>query len=225
MTTGRAQFHEIGFYFLMHLPPDSPLRQQTSFLGHEGDLHMHFEWYPVATLEKVVLFPTFLRTGLKNLPTSTSCTSFTATAKKKASKPVTHSDPLRVCIDVSAAVHQRAGLGRYAQELVKGLVDLGRGEASPQESQPIDSTATANTPIDQPDWRDASPLQLTAFYHQRGEAHLDPPIDRLPRLTTRLSVRPWRLTTALAYFTGIRHGSACLAMSISSTRPSICCRG
>jgi glycosyltransferase involved in cell wall biosynthesis len=83
--------------------------------------------------------------------------------------------PLRVCIDVSAAVHRRAGLGRYAQELVKGLVELG----------------------------DASPLQLTAFYHQRGEAHLDPPIDRLPRLTTRLSVRPWRLTTALAYFTNV----------------------
>jgi glycosyltransferase involved in cell wall biosynthesis len=85
--------------------------------------------------------------------------------------------PLRVCIDVSAAVHRRAGLGRYAQELVKGLVDLGRGDVS-------------------------SPLQLTAFYHQRGAAHLDPPIDRLPRITTRLSVRPWRLATALAYFTG-----------------------
>ncbi len=82
---------------------------------------------------------------------------------------------LKVCIDVSAAVHQRAGLGRYAQELVKGLVDIGGGEASP--------------------------LRITAFYHQRGEARLIPPIDRLPRLTTRLSVRPWRLTTALAYFT------------------------
>ncbi|MBI5565095.1 MAG: glycosyltransferase family 4 protein [Chloroflexi bacterium] len=78
----------------------------------------------------------------------------------------------RVCIDVSAAVHQRAGLGRYAHELVKGLM------------------------------ADASPLQLRAFYHQRGEAHLLPPIDQLPALTTRLSVRPWRLTTALAYFTG-----------------------
>jgi glycosyltransferase involved in cell wall biosynthesis len=80
---------------------------------------------------------------------------------------------LKVCIDVSAAVHHRAGLGRYAQELVMGLTTL----------------------------RDASPLQLIAFYHQRGEAHLDPPLDRLPHITTRLSVRPWRLSTALAYFT------------------------
>ena len=80
--------------------------------------------------------------------------------------------PLHVCIDVSAAVHQRAGLGRYAQELVQGLVDCSA----------------------------ASPLHITAFYHQRGAAHLDPPLDRLPRTTTRLSVRPWRLRTALAYF-------------------------
>ena len=79
---------------------------------------------------------------------------------------------LKVCIDVSAAVHRRAGLGRYAQELVTGLVD-----------------------VDECD--------ITAFYHQRGEARLDPPIDRLPRLTTRLSVRPWRLATALAYFMNI----------------------
>jgi glycosyltransferase involved in cell wall biosynthesis len=80
---------------------------------------------------------------------------------------------LRVCIDVSAAVHHRAGLGRYAHELVKGLV------------------------------ADASPLHITTFYHQRGAARLEPPIDQLPRLTTRLSVRPWRLTTALAYFSGL----------------------
>jgi glycosyltransferase involved in cell wall biosynthesis len=111
--------------------------------------------------------------------------------------------PLRVCIDVSAAVHHRAGLGRYAQELVKGLVDIGRGEASPHESLPTNSTAATDTPIDRPTLSDASPLHLTAFYHQRGEAHLDPPIDRLPRITTSLSVRPWRLTTALAYFTSV----------------------
>ena len=85
--------------------------------------------------------------------------------------------PLRVCIDVSAAVHRRAGLGRYAHELVKALVDPGTGAVT-------------------------APQRITVFYHQRGEAQLDPPIDRLPRLTTRLSVRPWRLTTALAYFTG-----------------------
>jgi glycosyltransferase involved in cell wall biosynthesis len=101
------------------------------------------------------------------------------------------SGPLKICIDVSAAVHQRAGLGRYAHELVKGLMDPGKGEAF-----------SANTQADQSSLENASPLQLTAFYHQRGEAVLLPPIDQLPTLTTRLSVRPWRLTTALAYFSG-----------------------
>ena len=69
---------------------------------------------------------------------------------------------------MSAAVHHRAGLGRYTQELTRVLV--ARGEHA-----------------------------YVAFYHQRGQAQLDPPIDRLPQLTTRLSVRPWRLATMLAY--------------------------
>jgi len=79
---------------------------------------------------------------------------------------------MRVCIDVSAAVHRRAGLGRYAHGLIAALVEQGAHE-------------------------------YTAFYHQRGEAHLAPPIDRLPQLTTSLTVRPWRLRTALAYFSGL----------------------
>jgi 8-oxo-dGTP pyrophosphatase MutT (NUDIX family) len=69
---GPRQFHEIGFYYLMHLPVDSPLRDQPTFLGYEGDWLIYFEWHPIATLEKLDLFPTFLRTGLKNLPPSTA---------------------------------------------------------------------------------------------------------------------------------------------------------
>ena len=79
---------------------------------------------------------------------------------------------MRVCLDVSAAVHRRAGLGRYAHELIAALVDQGAHE-------------------------------YTAFYHQRGAAHLVPPIDHLPHLTTALNVRPWRLRTALAHFAGL----------------------
>ncbi len=69
---GPRSYHEIGFYFLMHLPVDSPLRDQTSFVGHEGNMDVHFEWHPVATLEHVVLYPTFLRTGLKSPPAATT---------------------------------------------------------------------------------------------------------------------------------------------------------
>ncbi|CAG0935201.1 mannosyl-N-acetyl-alpha-D-glucosaminyl-diphospho-ditrans,octacis-undecaprenol 3-alpha-mannosyltransferase / alpha-1,3-rhamnosyltransferase [Thermoflexales bacterium] len=103
--------------------------------------------------------------------------------------------PWRVCIDVSAAVHRRAGLGRYAQELVKGLVDLSPPDRAPGKAPGIFEDAVSE--------QEALPPQLTVFYHQRGKAQLDPPIDRLPRLTTSLSVRPWRLTTALAYFTNV----------------------
>lgn len=97
---------------------------------------------------------------------------------------------LHVCIDVSAAVHQRAGLGRYAHELVKGLMDLSLSDRVPAVGPRGEDAASEQ-------------LKITAFYHQRGEAHLLPPIDQLPTLTTRLSVRPWRLTTALAYFSGL----------------------
>ena len=54
----------------MHLPPDSPLRHQTAFVGHEGDMDVHFEWHAVATLGNVVLYPEFLRTGLRSIPTN-----------------------------------------------------------------------------------------------------------------------------------------------------------
>ncbi len=80
---------------------------------------------------------------------------------------------MRVCIDVSAAVHRRAGLGRYAQELIGAL-------AANAENEYI------------------------TFYHQRGQAHLAAPIDRLPHITTPLSVKPWRLATMLAYFSNTK---------------------
>lgn len=62
--------HELGLYYLMHLPAASPLRDQIRFEGQEGDLTMICEWFPIETLEQVHVFPTFLRTGLKDLPTS-----------------------------------------------------------------------------------------------------------------------------------------------------------
>jgi len=79
---------------------------------------------------------------------------------------------VRICLDVSAAVHRRAGLGRYTLELTRALVAQ-------------------------------SEHDYVAFYHQRGQAHLDPPIDSLPQRTIQLSVKPWRLTTMLAHWFGV----------------------
>lgn len=70
--SGSRAFHELGFYFLMHLPPDSPLRRKTEpFYGQEGHLKIIFQWFPVETVDQVELYPRFLRTGLKDLPAST----------------------------------------------------------------------------------------------------------------------------------------------------------
>lgn len=80
---------------------------------------------------------------------------------------------MRVAIDVSPAVHHRAGLGRYAQELTAALLD------APSEHEYV------------------------AFYHQRAGAQVDPPLDRLPHLTTSLSVKPWRMRALLGHLTGL----------------------
>jgi ADP-ribose pyrophosphatase YjhB (NUDIX family) len=66
-----VQHHEIGFYYLMSLPLDSPLREATEpFFGDEGGIRIIFQWYPVNSLATVRLYPTFLRAGLQALPAS-----------------------------------------------------------------------------------------------------------------------------------------------------------
>ena len=77
---------------------------------------------------------------------------------------------MRICIDASPAVHHRAGLGRYAQELTSALL----------------AADTDN--------------EYVAFYHRPEGAHVDPPLDRIPHLTTSLNTKPWRLAALLGQF-------------------------
>jgi len=76
---------------------------------------------------------------------------------------------MRICIDVSPAVHHRAGLGRYAQELTAALLAV-----DPEND-------------------------YVAFYYRAAEARVDPSLDRLPHLTTNLDTKPWRMSTLLAH--------------------------
>jgi glycosyltransferase involved in cell wall biosynthesis len=78
---------------------------------------------------------------------------------------------MRICIDVSPAVHHRAGLGRYAQELTAALLALDHEN------------------------------EYIAFYMRAAEAQVDPPVDHLPHLTTNLSAKPWRMSALLAHLT------------------------
>lgn len=61
--------HELGLYFLMQVPHDWPLRTcEESFEGEEGHIKLEFRWFPVTDLPGMVVYPSFLRTGLQALP-------------------------------------------------------------------------------------------------------------------------------------------------------------
>jgi len=80
---------------------------------------------------------------------------------------------MRICINASPAVHHVAGLGRYTQELMTALLAID------------------------------SENQYVAFYNRPSEAKVDPPLDRIPHLTTNLPTKPWRFSALLAHFTRI----------------------
>jgi len=78
----------------------------------------------------------------------------------------------RICLDLSPAVHGRAGIGRYAQELAAALVAGGGG------------------------------LEYTLFYNAARTATVEPPLAGVPRLEMALADRPWRLRVLLAHLVG-----------------------
>lgn len=80
---------------------------------------------------------------------------------------------MRICIDTSPAVHHRAGLGRYAQELTAALL----------------AADTEN--------------QYVAFYHRPKDAVIDPPLDQVPHLTANLDTKPWRFSALLGQLSHI----------------------
>jgi ADP-ribose pyrophosphatase YjhB (NUDIX family) len=67
-----VDYHELAFYYLYSLPPDSPLlAKDREHEGREGDdLRLIFRWFPITALDRVPLYPTFLRPELASLPAS-----------------------------------------------------------------------------------------------------------------------------------------------------------
>lgn len=62
-------FHELGFYYLMDFPPDSPIYQLAGPLSTmDGHTRLNFQWFPLAELDQITLYPLFLARGLLNLP-------------------------------------------------------------------------------------------------------------------------------------------------------------
>jgi len=80
----------------------------------------------------------------------------------------TYSDAQAICIDVSPAVHGRAGIGRYVQSVTAALL-----------------TAAPEQPF-------------VMFYNRAAQARPEPPLDRVPALNNALADKPWRLRVLLA---------------------------
>ncbi len=77
---------------------------------------------------------------------------------------------MRVCLNLSPAVQGRAGLGRYTGSLLRALL-----AAEPQGDYAV-------------------------FYNRSREGAPPAPFERLPRYTSPLGDKPWRLRAALTYF-------------------------
>ncbi len=76
-----------------------------------------------------------------------------------------------IYVDVSAAVHRRAGLGRYAESLVRALVGSGGSPPNGAQGEP--------------------PYGL--FYNRERGIESLPGLDHLPARTVALGYKPWRM--------------------------------
>ncbi len=64
-------YHELAFYFLVNIPDKSEILEKDSFIGYEENIQLIFQWYPIKSLNDLLLYPTFLQNSLSALPTST----------------------------------------------------------------------------------------------------------------------------------------------------------
>jgi ADP-ribose pyrophosphatase YjhB (NUDIX family) len=70
---GGRSFHELGLYFLMSFPENSPMLDtgQTFIVReiiHETTYEFIFQWHPLDSLKDIPLYPLFLQTALQKLP-------------------------------------------------------------------------------------------------------------------------------------------------------------
>ena len=69
---GGRDFHELGMYFLMTFPDDSPVSDTTKTFALQETHHKFvLLWHPLADLGSVPIYPSFLQTALQALPERT----------------------------------------------------------------------------------------------------------------------------------------------------------
>ncbi len=70
-------YHELSLFFLLQLPKTSQILQETcDFYGKEEDSDgkpstLVFRWFPFHHLDMLTLYPSFLKKGLRSLPSRT----------------------------------------------------------------------------------------------------------------------------------------------------------
>ena len=65
-------YHELALYFLMMFPHTSHLyKKSESFIGYDGGVKLIFKWHKLEELEKLPIYPTFLRKSLSSIPDGT----------------------------------------------------------------------------------------------------------------------------------------------------------
>ena len=66
------KFHELGLYFLMTFPDDSPVVDTSkTFVVEEANHKFVLQWHSLDGLNDVSLYPSFLQTALLSLPDGT----------------------------------------------------------------------------------------------------------------------------------------------------------
>ena len=66
------KFHELGLYFLMTFPDDSPVVDTSkTFVVEEANHKFILQWHSLDGLNDVSLYPSFLRAALLSLPEGT----------------------------------------------------------------------------------------------------------------------------------------------------------
>jgi 8-oxo-dGTP pyrophosphatase MutT (NUDIX family) len=83
--------HELSFYFLMHIQPDSRLlRSYGPFYGEEHGHQLIFQWFPLneEVLTNLPLYPGYLAQALLNLPKTPQHIVFHDQHRQKTNKQV-----------------------------------------------------------------------------------------------------------------------------------------
>jgi 8-oxo-dGTP pyrophosphatase MutT (NUDIX family) len=69
---GGKTFHELGLYFLLTFPDDSPIVDTSKTFSVQEGLHEYaFRWQALDGLDSIQIYPSFLQTALQSLPAGT----------------------------------------------------------------------------------------------------------------------------------------------------------